>query len=50
MQFVDEDADLTLGRLDLGQHRLQTLLELAAILGSGNQGAEVEPHEPLVAE
>ncbi len=35
---------------DFLQHRLQTLLEFAAILRARDQRAEVEPHDPPVAE
>ena len=35
---------------DLGQHRLQPLLELAAILRAGDQRAHVERHQLLVLE
>ena len=37
--------DLALGVLDLGEHGLQPLLELAAVLRAGEQRADVErPH------
>ena len=35
---------------DLLEHRLQPLLELAAVLGPGDERAEVEPHDPLVPQ
>ena len=38
------------GCLDFGQDRLQPLLELAAILRAGDQGAHVEGEQPLVLE
>ncbi len=37
-------------RGDLGQHRLQPLLELAAVFGAGDHRAEVERQEALVLE
>ena len=37
VQLVDEQQDPALGGLDLGQHRLEPLLELAAVLGAGDQ-------------
>ena len=42
VQLVDEQEDPPLRRLDLLQHRLQALLELAAVLGAGEQRAHVE--------
>ena len=50
VQLVDEDDDVALRRLDLFQHRFQSLLELAAILGAGHHRTEVERHQPLAAE
>ena len=48
VQLVHEQDDLTLGGLDLLQHRLEALLELAAVLGAGQQGADVErDHAPV---
>ena len=35
---------------DLLEHRLQALLELAAVLGAGHQGAQVQGHHPLVVQ
>ena len=42
VQLVDEEDDAALGLGDLSQHRLQPILELAAILGAGDQCADVE--------
>ena len=39
-----------LGRGDLGEHRLQPLLELAAIFRAGDQRAHVERHQLLVLQ
>src|SRR5207249_3390598 len=45
VQLVDEEDQLALGVLDLVQHRLQPLFELAAVLGAGEEGTDVErPH------
>ena len=50
VHLVDEQDDLALGGLDLLQHRLQPLLELAAIFCSRNHRAEVERQHLLVLE
>ena len=50
VQLVDEQDDLALGRGDLGEHGLQPLLELAAVLRAGDQRAEVERQQPLVLQ
>ena len=50
VQFVDEQHDLTGRRRDLLQHRLQTLFELAAILGARHERAHVEADDALVLE
>jgi hypothetical protein len=47
VELVDEEDDLPLRVLDLLEHRLQPLLELAAVLGAGEQGADVERPNPL---
>ena len=45
VQLVDEEDQLALGVLDLAEHGLQPLLELAAVLRAGEQRADVErPH------
>jgi hypothetical protein len=41
---------ICLGRLDLRQHRLQPLLELAAVLGPGDEGPHVQGHQPLLLQ
>ena len=48
MHLVDEEDDLPLRRLDLVEHGLQPLLELAAIFGAGDQRAHVEREHLLV--
>ena len=49
VQLVDKDDDLSGGRLDLGQHGLQPLLELAAELGAGEELRQVErQHAPVL--
>ncbi len=50
VQLVDEEDDLALGGLDLLEHGLEPLLELAAVLGAGEQGADVERDQAPVAE
>src|SRR6185437_5733041 len=50
VELVDEDDDLPLRRGDLGQHRLEPLLELAAELGAGDERAEVERQQALLLE
>ena len=42
VQLVDEEDDLALRRLDLLEHRLEPLLELAAELRAGDERAHVE--------
>ncbi len=48
MQFVDEQDDAALVLRDLLEHGLEALLELAAILGAGQQPGHVE-HQHLLA-
>ena len=50
VQLVDEQDDAAPLGLHLGQHGLQPLLELAAILGAGDQRAHVEGQQLLVLE
>ena len=50
VELVDEGDHLALGVGDLLEHRLQALLELAAVLGAGDHRTEVEADEPLVLE
>ena len=42
VQFVDEDDVASLGLGQLLDHRLEPLLELAAVLGAGQELADVE--------
>src|SRR5438270_862567 len=49
VQLVQEEHHV-LGLADLLHHRLQALLELAAVLRAGHEGAEVELQEALVHE
>ena len=50
VQLVDEHDDRAGGRRDLREHRLESLFELAAVLRAGDQRAEVERQDPLVAQ
>ena len=50
VHLVDEQDHGTLGGGDLVQHRLQPLLELAAVLRPGDQGAHVEGQQLLVLQ
>ena len=50
VQLVDEQDDLPLGRLDLVQHCLEPLLELAAVLRAREQRADVERPDALSLE
>jgi hypothetical protein len=50
VQLVDEGDDPALGGLDLLEHRLEALLELAAVLRPRDHRGEVELHQPLVLE
>ena len=50
VQLVDEQDDLAGGVGDFLQHRLQPLLELAAILRAGDERAHVERDDLLVLE
>ena len=47
VHLVDEEDDLALGVGDLLEHRLEALLELAAVLGAGDQGADVQGDDRL---
>ena len=47
MQLVEEQDDVALRLGDLGQHGLQPVLELAPVLGAGDERADVErDHAP----
>ena len=50
VQLVDEEHDLALGVRDLGEHGLQPLLELAAVLRPGEERADVERPDALALE
>src|SRR5690348_10818943 len=50
VQLVDEQQDPALTGLDLLQHRLQPLLELAAVLGARDQRAHVEGEDRPVLQ
>ena len=50
VELVEEEDDLALGVLDLGQDRFQPLLELAAEFRAGQQRADVEGDHAAVAE
>ena len=47
VELVDEADDLAARLGDLAEHGLQAILELAAVLGPGDEGAQVERHEAL---
>ena len=50
VQLVDEEQDASVAVLDLLEDCLQALLELAAVLRPGDQGAEVEREDRPVLE
>ncbi len=50
VQLVHEQDHLALGLGDLLQHGLQPVLELAAVLGAGDQGADVERDHALALQ
>ena len=50
VQLVDEQDDPALGLLDLLEDGLEALLELAAVLGPGDQRAQVQGDDLLVLE
>ena len=50
VELVDEEDHLAVGVHDLLDHRLEPVLELAAILGAGDQGAHVERHQAPILE
>ena len=49
VDLVDEHDDAALGLLHLAQHGLEALLELAAVLGAGDQRTHVERPEHAAA-
>ena len=50
VQLVDEEDDPAVGAGHLGEHGLEPVLELAAVLGAGDHRAEVERHHAAVAQ
>src|SRR5581483_9448846 len=50
VQLVDEQDDAALRLLHLLEHGLEALLELATVLGAGDQGAHVEGDDLLPLE
>ncbi len=50
VQLVDEQDDLAVRLGDLLEHGLQPLLELAAVLRAGHEGAQVEGDDALVLQ
>ncbi len=50
VELVDERDDLAGALGDLAKNGLEPLLELSAVLGPGDQRADVEGHHPLVLE
>ena len=50
VHLVDEQDDLAGRRRDFAQHRFQSLLELAAELGAGDQRPQVERQQPAVLQ
>ena len=49
VQLVDEEDDLAVGVDDLLDHRLEAVLELAAVLGAGDQRPHVEGDDAALA-
>ena len=50
VQLVDEEDDLALRLLDLGQDGLEPLLELTAVLRAGEERPDVERPDPLALQ
>nr|BFF16109.1 hypothetical protein GCM10025699_74120 [Microbacterium flavescens] len=50
MQLVDEGDDLAVAPGDLLEDVFEALLELATVLGPGDEGCEIEADQPLVLE
>ncbi len=50
VHFIDEENDLAGSRLHFRKYCFQTLFELTAIFGTGNQRAHIERHQPLVLQ
>src|SRR5579872_1071436 len=50
MELINEEDDLPLRGGNLPQKRLESVLKFAAILGSGDQGAQIQSHQSLVLQ
>ena len=50
VQFVDEQDDLPVGLGDFLEHSFQAVFKFAAILGSRDQGGEIQPDNALWAQ
>ncbi len=50
VQLVDEGDDAAVALVDLLEHGLEALLELAAVLRAGDEGGQIEADELLVLE
>ena len=50
VQLIDEGDDFALRLLDFIQNRLEALLELAAELGAGDHGAEIQADKGLALQ
>ena len=50
MQFIDKKNNKTFGLLHFLQNRLQSLLELSTVLGTGNERTQIQNHNPLVLD
>ena len=50
VELIDEQDDATVRLSDLLEHALETVLELATILGTSNQGTHIELNELLVLQ
>ena len=50
VDLIDEEDDLAVGLLDFLEYVLEALLELAAVLGARDKGAQVERDQLLVLE
>ena len=50
MQFIDKEDDLTVGLLNIFEHRLEAVFKLTAILRSRQHGSKIERDDALVAQ